>query len=167
MKKIIYFVFVLSITLVFSSLSYSQDKVFLSSEDAYVSVVEYVDWNAEHTTEYFGTYEFIYPGQTPEGDYQGDVFQEKILISFVNGEVNLYKKMIVESEWEQNDTIKNLYVSSNYLIPVGKELTEKDKIIEFVMLKFRDAQGNMKTTTGILFQFPESKDYGFYEKMKD
>ncbi|HEX2788517.1 MAG TPA: hypothetical protein VHP32_11520 [Ignavibacteria bacterium] len=167
MNKIIYRFFVLIGIFIITSASYSQDKVFLSSEDAYVSVVEYTDWNAEHTTEYFGTYEFIYPGQTPSGDYLGDIVQEKILISFNNGEINLYKNMIVESDWEQKDTIKNLYFFSNYLIPVGIELTEKDKIFEFVTLKYADPKGNTKSSRGILFQLPESKDFAFYEKLRD
>jgi hypothetical protein len=160
MNKIIYCFFLFTGILIISSVSYSQDKVFLASEDGYVIVVEYMDWNSDYSTGYAGKYEFIYPGQTPAGDYEGDVFQDRIIITFGNNTLNLYKNLIVEGDWQQNDTLKNASISLN-------QLTATDTKGRFVTLKYTDTNGNIKSTKGLLLENSETKDYSFYEKMKD
>lgn len=166
MKKINHLLFVLAAVFIFTSSAYSQDKVFLLSEDGYVSVVEYTDWNTDNSIDYSGIYEFVYPGFNEKEEYAGDVFQNKILISFDNGKLNVYTNLIVEGDWQENDTLENASISSNQLFPNDNKLVEKDTQIKFVLLKYSDAKGNVKTIYGIKVENSESENGKFYQKIK-
>lgn len=166
MKRVNYFLFVLAAVFIFTSSAYSQDKVFLLPEDGYVNVVEYTDWNTDNPINYSGTYEFVYPGFDEKEEYAGDVFQNKILISFDKGKLNVYTNLIVEGDWQENDTLKNASISSNQLFPNDNKLAEKDTKVKFVLLKYTDAKDNVKTTYGIKVENPESENGKFYQKIK-
>lgn len=138
----------------------SQDKVFLSSENDYVTVVSNIDWSTELNS-YAGTYEFIYPGVTEKGEYEGDAFGDDLVIEVKDGgNLFAYKKMTVEASWEQYDTLFNTSVS-------GNNLTSSNYSGRFVELKYKTKKGKVKKTYGIYLLHTGELYESFYEKMKN
>lgn len=137
----------------------SQDMVFLSSENDYVTVISGTDWTAE-LNDYTGKYEFIYPGVTEKGEYEGDAFGDDLFFKVQDGgTVFAYKNMIVEGSWEVYDTLFNTSVS-------GNNLTSSSYTGRFVELKYNTKKGKVKKTYGIyLLRTGELYD-SFYERLK-
>jgi hypothetical protein len=137
----------------------SGDKIYLSSENDYVTVLSASDWEAD-VNSYAGTYEFIYPGYTEKMEYEGDAFGEDLIIEKTeSGSFFAYKKMTVEASWEEIDTLKNISLS-------GDSLISENYSGRFSELKYKTKKGKVKKTNGVfLLRTGEIYD-SFYQKIK-
>lgn len=165
MKKLLIFaVFFLNFNFCFS-----QNKVFLSSESSWVSVVEFSDWLEDNVDNYLGKYEFIHSPNDNNGVYngEGDGYYDIMTLENKSGQLFVYTFGEVEGWSEAEiDTMKNPKIENGYLLSDNKNedvTVNQYKNLKFVILKYKDRKGKIKKVKGVLDLQGGDETY-FYEK---
>lgn len=121
---------------------FPQEKIFLSSERNWVTVLEYWDWNENEIANYSGKYEIIHAVNDEDGNYngEGDAYNYITEISFKSGVIQVLVYGSIEGTFEGIDTLTSSSISGNTLNNNGK----------FVFLKYKTRNKKIKTVKGIL-----------------
>lgn len=157
MKRLIF----ISIFLLNFNLGFTQNKIFLPSEDGWVTVVEFSDWIEDNSDNYLGQYDYYYSLINDKGENEGgDGYIETIQLQKIAGKINAFRLLNVEG-WDdvQKDTLHNVYIDKNILKSDRPDL-------KFVTLKYKDKKKKIKKVSGILDLDVEKMDY-FLEKVKN
>lgn len=153
--------FILLIFIVNFNFCISQNKIFLPSEDAWVTVVEFSDWIEDNQDNYLGEYKFVYALINDKGEVgDGDGYEEKIQIQKIAGKLVAFSMLNVEG-WDetQKDTLHNFSINNNYLNSDRPNL-------KFVILSYKDKKKKLKKVKGIL-DFDGEKTNYFFEVIEN
>jgi len=169
MLKLITTVFFLS-----AGLLYSQEKIFLPTEDVFVTVIGYEDDINPDILYYCGKYTYIWPGMDANGQPEGDAFRfDYVLTLNSSNEIDFYKSSMTEGFGEETkETYSDISINENK-IRASYEFKDTTgttgKIIcsgKFVYLKYKTKNGEIKSSKGLYFKGWEDYEAVFYEKQK-
>ncbi|MCX6159141.1 MAG: hypothetical protein NTY74_14265 [Ignavibacteriae bacterium] len=152
-------VLVLLAIFLMSGYSFSQNKYYIPSEDAYFNI-EFEDDNRNNVEEYAGLYEYVYPGFLETLEYAGDGMYEGITLNFDNGILSIKSYGIVEGM--EGDATNEYVVKPNIEKNILTFIYDMDGGAKFegIFVKGRYNKNNREVTvSGIL-----KKDNEFYIK---
>ena len=170
---------ILSVIITFfliSGINYSKtEKIYVNSENSFVTVLNYSTWFANDTTDYIGKFTFVNPAEDDLGNPNGDGYMDNLQISYINGIENslgfsvfAYSALDVEG-WDSPmmDTLKNARIEceGEMLISSKCSLVSDSFTGEYVILKYKTKIGTVKETKGIIIARSDNPGYKyFYEK---
>jgi hypothetical protein len=174
MKKFLLILFFLFISFSYSHIKNKIEKIYLNSENSYITVINYSSWYAVDTSDFSGKYIFINPAEDEFGKPAGDGYEDALYINSIhennNGGFGVFAYTFGEVEGWDNpmiDTLKNSRVEceGEMLISSSCSLVSDTYGGDFVILKYRTNNGLIKETKGILITKNDNKNYKyFYEK---
>ena len=134
--------------------SYPQEKIFLSSEREWVTVLEYWDWYENNVEQYAGKYEYIHAVNDENGNYngEGDAYNYITEIKFNSGEMLALGYGSIEGEFQGIDTIRSSRIDNN-----------KFNDQTFIFLKYKKHNTEIKTAKGLLGLNENNKIESFSE----
>ncbi|MBX7044243.1 MAG: hypothetical protein K1X86_00270 [Ignavibacteria bacterium] len=162
MKKIIFVIFIL----INGGFCFSQNKIFLPSEESWVTIIEFSDCNEDNPDNYLGKYKFVHPAEDDKGQYYGDGYNDIKFVGKILGKLFVYSYGEVEGWSEpETDTMKNPSIQKNYLLSDNQNLlidVPKSHAYKFTTLEYKNKKGKIKKTKGILDMY-EGDELYFYE----
>jgi len=136
--------------------SYSQEKIFLSSERELVTVLEYWDWYEDNIEQYAGKYEYIHAVNDENGDYngEGNAYNYITEIKFNSGEMLALGYGSIEGEFQEIETIRSSKIDNN-----------KFNNQKFIFLKYKKRNTEIKTAKGLL-ELNENKKIEYFSELE-
>jgi hypothetical protein len=149
------------------------EKIYLNSENSFVTVLNITTWYASETTDFFGEFVFVNPAEDANGKSNGDGYIDILFLEY-KGEgdegFKVFARSSLEAEgWEKPiiDTLKNSRIEceGEMLISSTCSLISDSHSGDFIILKYKTIKGITKKIKGILITTKDNKDYKyFYEK---
>jgi hypothetical protein len=149
------------------------EKIYLNSEDSFVTVLNLTTWYASDTTDFFGKFIFLNPAEDANGNSNGDGYIDILFLEY-KGEgdegFKVFASSSLEAEgWEKPiiDTLKNSRIEceGEMLISSTCSFISDSYLGDFIILKYKTIKGITKKTKGILITTKDNVGYKyFYEK---
>jgi len=139
-----------------SSKVYINEKIFLSSERDWVTIISYSDWNEDNIENYAGKYEYIHSVNDENGNYngEGDAYNYITDIRFNSGKVHVLGYGSIEGEFEGIDTLPTQNIKGNKF---GNDAM-------FVNLEIKTRENEIKTVKG-LREFTNNNAIGTFSEL--
>ena len=130
------------------------EKIFLSSEMDWVTIISYRDWIEPVIENYAGKYEFLQPAQDEDGEFLMDAYNYITEIQFNSEEVRVLGYGSIEGHFEGIDTLPTQNIRGNKF---------GDNAM-FVNMEIKTRNNEIKTVKG-LWEFNENNTIGSFSEL--